>query len=154
MKVSELSESSEIAEYLKTDPEWSLIRCFNIELFENETQIYDLDSKIRLRFEVPEEFRAEEREFAVLRLHGSSAELLYDIDESDNTVTVETDKFSVYALVYRDAEDPAPDTDSGTESKPDDGPGNPDTGRAGVAWLILAGALSAAAVTVRRKKTK
>ena len=151
MNVSELSESSEVAEYLKNDPEWSLIQCFNIELFENDTQIYTLDSNIRLRFEIPETFRAEGREFAVLRLHGSSAELLYDIDSSDDTVTVETDKFSVYALVYRKAESPAPDTDNGAQ---DDPVRNPNTGKTGLTRFILAGALSAAAVTVKRKKIR
>lgn len=151
IKVTEVSENSEIAKFLQNDPEWKLVKCYNVDLFQGETQIYKLDSNIRLRFDIPEELRANGREFAVLRLHGSSAEILYDIDQSSDTVTVETDRFSVYALVYRDAAASEPGVGDDTDSNH-----NPDTGRpiAGVAIIVLAGVAGFVAVTAKRKKAK
>ena len=42
------------------------------------------------------------REFAVVRLHDGVAEVLSDGDQDESTVTVETDRFSTYVLVYKD----------------------------------------------------
>lgn len=42
------------------------------------------------------------RTFAVIRVHNGSAELLNDLDNSADTLTIETDRFSIYAIVYKD----------------------------------------------------
>lgn len=68
------------------------------------------DAPIPLTFTVPTALQAPDgvaRTYAVLRTHqapdGSwSAELLGDVDSSAATVTVLTDRFSTYTLVYRD----------------------------------------------------
>jgi len=39
----------------------------------------------------------------VARVHNGAAELLADIDNEEATVTIETDLFSTYALLYKDA---------------------------------------------------
>lgn len=44
----------------------------------------------------------ENRSFAVLRVHDGETVLLPDLDNDKNTVTIETDRFSTYALVYSD----------------------------------------------------
>lgn len=43
------------------------------------------------------------RTFAVVRVHNGAAELLPDLDSEEDTVTIETDRFSTYALVYKDS---------------------------------------------------
>ncbi|MBS5520647.1 MAG: hypothetical protein KHX56_00090 [Clostridiales bacterium] len=73
---------------------------------------------------------SEGREYAVIRLHEGQAELLADEDENSDTVTVSTDKFSKYIVVYNeknqgaidesenptDDETKSPESDTETES--------------------------------------
>ena len=69
-------------------------------------------SPIRIVFDIPEEIRAPqsgaEREFFIIRAHKAdgkiTAELLTDQDDSDATVTVDSDQsISVYAIAYKDS---------------------------------------------------
>ena len=59
-----------------------------------------LAGPIRLVIQVPEDLRSAERTFAIVRVHDGEASLLPDLDTDPNTVTVATDRFSLYALVY------------------------------------------------------
>ncbi len=72
------------------------------------TMVTTLSGGIRIVIEIPAEFRAAGRSFAMVRNHGGTAEVLPDLDNDPNTLTFETDRFSPYALVYKDAEPPAP----------------------------------------------
>ena len=45
---------------------------------------------------------AKTRTFAVIRVHNGKAELLADLDDNADTITIETDRFSTYAVVYKD----------------------------------------------------
>lgn len=40
--------------------------------------------------------------YYAIRVHEGETAVLNDLDEDDNTVTIETDKFSTYALVFRE----------------------------------------------------
>lgn len=69
--------------------------------------IHTLASPLRLTFEVPEEYRKENRQFQVIRIHEESdgiysADTLNNLSTEPDKVTVETDRFSVYSLVYKD----------------------------------------------------
>lgn len=71
------------------------------------TPLAALPAPLRLTIAVPEEFLAggEPLEFAVVRVHEASdgaleAALLPDRDDDPATVTIETDAFSTYSLVY------------------------------------------------------
>lgn len=55
---------------------------------------------IRITFEIPDNLRGSNRTFSVIRVHGGETTVLKDLDSNDNTVTIETDKFSTYALAY------------------------------------------------------
>ena len=56
---------------------------------------------IRIVIVIPESLKSEKfREYAVVRLHDGETALLKDLDENPNTVTIETDRFSTYAMVY------------------------------------------------------
>ena len=82
----------------------------NIDLYKlagaDRTNIHETAKKIRIVITVPEALRNDDsnrtRTFAVIRLHDGRAELLTDLDGSADTITIETDHFSVYAIVYKD----------------------------------------------------
>lgn len=88
---------------------------------------------ITVTFEIPEALRKSGREYAVIRVHDGKAAVLEDLDNDENTVTIRTDRFSTYALVF-----------SGEEE-------NPPTGTALPA--LLPAALSAA-LTILTKRSK
>lgn len=71
--------------------------------------ITETDGKITVRIDVPESLRntdhTKTRIFAVIRVHGGKAELLSDLDNNEDTITIATDRFSTYAVVYKDTAD-------------------------------------------------
>ena len=56
---------------------------------------------VRLVMDIPEKLRQAGRVFSVIRLHEGKAALLSDLDGNPDTITIETDRFSAYTLVYR-----------------------------------------------------
>ena len=100
-------------------------------------KITEINTPISVTVEVPEELRSVNRVFAVVRVHNNEAEILKDTDNDPDTITIVTDKFSTYAIVYKNAE----------------APGNPDTGiKTPNTVIALASAVIAAAVAVKKKK--
>ena len=73
-------------------------------------KITQTNKPIRIRFEIPKELRGKTK-YSVIRVHNGTATVLPDLDSDSNTVTIETDKFSTYALTYQDK--PAPSDPSG-----------------------------------------
>lgn len=73
----------------------------------NSSRISKTNSKIKIAITVPEALRNTDsgrtRTFAVIRVHDGKAELLNDIDSSADTITIETDRFSTYGIVYKDS---------------------------------------------------
>ena len=82
----------------------------NIDLYKlagtDRTDIHETAKKIKIVIAVPEALRnadsSKTRTFAVVRVHDGRAELLADLDGSADTITIETDRFSTYAIVYQD----------------------------------------------------
>lgn len=68
--------------------------------------ITETNGKIRVTINVPDSLKntdaAKTRTFAVIRVHDGKAELLADLDDNAGTITIETDRFSTYAVVYKD----------------------------------------------------
>ncbi|MCM1087256.1 MAG: right-handed parallel beta-helix repeat-containing protein [Muribaculaceae bacterium] len=83
---------------------------FDVNLYKemnaDRIQIRETDDKIRLTIEVPKKFRKSNtqtpRKFAIIRVHNGNAVILQDMDSDDSTITIDTDRFSTYALVYAD----------------------------------------------------
>ncbi len=73
-------------------------------------EITELSKAVNITVEIPDDLKADGRKFAVVRLHGNDAEILDDIDDSADTITFSTDKFSTYAIVYSDTAAPQPGT--------------------------------------------
>lgn len=82
----------------------------NIDLYKlvgaDRTDITETAKKIRIVITVPDSLKnadsSKTRAFAVIRVHDGGAELLADQDGSADTITIETDRFSTYAIVYKD----------------------------------------------------
>ncbi|RHP30034.1 leucine-rich repeat protein [Lachnotalea sp. AF33-28] len=90
------------------------------------TPVTALDREIELSLEIPAVLRSVPagytRSFSILRLHTGEdgtlqAQILPDLDSSPDTVTIKSDRFSVYSLIYRDQkQNGGSETEKATES--------------------------------------
>ena len=74
--------------------------------------------KLTFQVAVPEELKKEGRTFIVIRVHDGKVEELKTV-EKDGMLIFETDKFSTYALTYKDAEPTKPATKPTTPNTSD-----------------------------------
>ena len=105
--------------------------------------ITNLENPIRITFEIPEELKKENRSFSMVRVHEGTAEMMTDWDNDPDTLTILSDKFSTYVIVYKD------NANGGT------GDDNPYTGAGqvtGLAVMVLVCTLGTAAAYVMQKK--
>ncbi|MCM1234732.1 MAG: sortase B protein-sorting domain-containing protein [Muribaculum sp.] len=93
----------------------------NIDLYklvgENRIDITETAEKIRIVITIPDSLKNTNsnrtRTFAVIRVHDGRVELLPDLDNSAGTITIETDRFSTYAIVYKDSSNSGNGGDNG-----------------------------------------
>ncbi len=71
-----------------------------------EQKITETSAPIRITFEIPSALRGKAA-YSVIRVHNGTATVLPDLDSVSNTVTIETDKFSTYALTYQEKATPS-----------------------------------------------
>ena len=125
----------------------------NIDLFKTvngeKTAVTDTNDPIRITVSVPETLLKDGRVFGLVRVHDGKAEFLKDLDTDPETITIESDKFSTYAVVYSD--------EQANDTLPDDE--NKNTGFGFENSLIITMIISAAtvfgsAVTIYFKSTK
>ncbi len=79
----------------------------NVELLKKigqsqQQNITSTSKPVRIILAVPPELLKDGRNYSVIRVHGNETTLLPDLDSDPATITIETDRFSTYALVYRD----------------------------------------------------
>lgn len=135
------TEDKQAAEAVLNDTEYTVGMYLNIDLLklingQHVGNITEINSPIHVTIEVPDELQSSNREFVIVRIHNGKAEILEDIDDDTDTITIATDKFSTYSIAYKDTED-----------------SNPSTGRtAPVVTIALTGAVIMAAVVVKKKK--
>lgn len=93
--------------------------------------IAETKTKLRITIAIPDALRNTEdtvkREFAVLRVHNGESSVLEDIGNDVDAITIETDRFSTYAIIYKDTKKPVDGGDSGdggTVSGGDNGGGD------------------------------
>lgn len=92
---------------------YKLGQYFDVNLYKEmngeSDQVTETDDKLRIVMTVPDRFESTDdktpRSFAIIRVHGDSAVVLEDLDSEDSTITIDTDRFSTYALVYADKEE-------------------------------------------------
>lgn len=142
-----------VGEYLDV----SLIKTIN----GTSDAITETNKPIQVVFTIPTDLRAADREFAVIRVHDGKAEFLKTVASTADTITVESDLFSTYAIVYQSKpeESPAPDDTPAPDSTPapdDTGDRAPDTGDATpiMGWLALLLSCGAALILVLASKRR
>ncbi len=71
---------------------------------ESQNRIPETSGKIRITIAVPENLKAADgvQEYAVMRVHNGEVSVLQDLDSDADTITIETDRFSTYVIVYQD----------------------------------------------------
>lgn len=101
---------------------------------ENRSAISQTARKLTIVIDVPDSLRSKDsarpRTYAIVRVHDGTAEVLEDLDQDADTVTIATDRFSAYALVYHEAgggADVTPTPTPGGSDKPTEAPGGSDT---------------------------
>ena len=112
VKNKELTEenTNEIKEELEEKEQIAFSIDATIKLYINDIytkEITEPDKKISFTIEIPEEYQKSGRRFYVLRKHTDSnnetkIERLEDEDGSDKTITISSDKFSDFTVIYTD----------------------------------------------------
>lgn len=73
------------------------------------SRISETNDVIRICIAVPDALKdttgSKGRTYAIVRLHNNVPMILNDLDSDANTITLETDRFSTYAIIYRDTAD-------------------------------------------------
>ncbi len=91
-------------EEIVSESELEIVSVLDINIFKilgvDETQITELKKPLTLTIKIPEAFRKSNRSFYIIRVHDGKIDILKDLDNDPDTVTFETDKFSVYTLAY------------------------------------------------------
>ncbi len=84
------------------------------------TILSELNGMMRIEIQVPEDCKntdaSVKREFAVIRVHNGETTVLKDLDDNDDTITIETDCFSTYAIAYKDSAAAANGTSNGASN--------------------------------------
>ena len=145
LNVEDMSERVDEAEKALVESvleDWRVGQYLDISLFkligEQRTQITETAGKIRITLAIPGSLRrtagtagadstnlaeyavasgaAQQTFYAILRVHNGQPELLPDLDNNGDTITVETDRFSTYVLILLDKETDGADT-AGTDAQ-------------------------------------
>ena len=73
---------------------------------ESRSDIHETEKKLMITIAIPETLKngdgGKTRTFAVIRVHNGQAERLQDMDSNEDTITIATDRFSTYVIVYQD----------------------------------------------------
>lgn len=107
--------------------------------------VRETSGELIIRITVPENLRATDRSFAIVRVHNGSATFLEDLDNNPNTITFKTDRFSTYAIIYKDQKG-----GSGTTTDPS----NPETGNRTHPAVMIAPVASSLTLVVTAKRKK
>ncbi len=140
----------------------------NGDAIESNSPIHSITDKIRLVIPVPADLLGK-GPFKVIRAHQDpdsgeiSSEILTDLDDDDNTITAETDRFSVYAISYtlssgsdsspNEDEDDSNDEEMVEEETPAVRPAIPDTGaykHSPVVGMVILAVLAAGLYFVKK----
>lgn len=92
-KIEQLNET--FAQYLDIE----LLKIIN----GNTSNIHETNNSVEISLQIPEEYRKTDREYTLYRVHDGVLEIMYQGRPKDNwMITFKTDKFSTYALSYKD----------------------------------------------------
>ncbi len=127
------------------------IECINIDLLKQlegasePTKVHEPGIPIEISIQIPDEFLSKDgtmkREFCLVRMHDGEAALITGtFNEGTKMFTFKTDKFSAYALAYKDTPIKTPETGDAPMTAP--------------YVLLLAAAAAAAAFAIKRRNAE
>ncbi|WP_343247835.1 discoidin domain-containing protein [Diplocloster hominis] len=121
------TKAEELEQLNRVLGENNLADIWNIQILKRigngqESGVHILNHPIRFTLEIPENLRTgtASRKFYLYHLTETGIDILEDLDQDANTITVESGEFSLYALVYKD--------DKQKEETTDDKPVSNDSG--------------------------
>ncbi len=108
-----LSESDKALVEAALSGSFGLGKSFDVSLEKTadgvSVKVSETGEKLSITFPIPNSMINADplvtRTYCVVRIHNGIAEILYDTDSLDSTITVETDRFSTYTLAYTDKRD-------------------------------------------------
>ncbi len=109
-------DKTAVEDYLSDNQYLGVILDINLIKTVNSTStaVTECSKPISFRIDVPDDIIAEDRIYSVVRVHDGKAENIGGtFDSESKTITVSSDKFSTYAIVYDEAsvEEPVPEPD-------------------------------------------
>ena len=137
---------------------------FDINLFKkvgnnDAVKVTETNGKVKVSILVPENLWKEGRTFEIIRVHNGVATVIKGIyDETTHIFTFETDKFSTYAVAYKD-KDNSSTGDTGNAGNNDNStevtaPKTGDVNEAKMWYLLILAALSGLCLLVLSEKKK
>lgn len=97
-------DKSAVNEALSALPDYVLGQYLDVNLLkfigELQEKITRTNSPVTIKFELPKALLGADRKYSVIRIHDGVSDVLEDLDDDINTVTIKSDKFSTYALAY------------------------------------------------------
>lgn len=127
---SKLTDGTKVGKYLDISLFLKVVDSEGETIVDNE-RIHEAETTFTIKVSVPEELWASAgagRIFHIVRVHDGVAEVLDSVyDETEHTLTFETDRFSTYAIAYTDAEQET-DTPDGTQPTENQPAGNQPNG--------------------------
>ena len=88
---------------------------------ESKVKIEEVDGKVKISFEIPDDLLKDGREYYIIRVHDGEADRI-EATVENGVLTFETDRFSTYALAYTLSEDETEESeDSDDVTTPDSG---------------------------------
>lgn len=95
-----------VADALVALENYKLGQYYDLKLYKvisgKKYQVTVTDKPITVAIDIPDALRDQNRDYKIVRIHESKADVLDDRDFISNTVTIESDRFSTYVLVYHD----------------------------------------------------
>ncbi len=97
-------DKAAVEEALGDLTKYNLGQYLDVNLFKvingERNAITETKATLTITFEIPAALRGSRRTYSLIRVHDGTTTVLNDTDSDPNTITIETDKFSTYALVY------------------------------------------------------
>ena len=114
-------------------------------------EVTELSSPVEIMVSVPSNIEnAANYDFAVVRIHDGSVDILPDLDSDPATITFATDRFSVYAVIY--GEKGSFDAFKTAAAVKDSVPKTGETASAALPFALAGIAFAGAAVSLKRKE--
>lgn len=106
---------------------WQVGQYLDISLFkiigDSQNRVTETAGTIRITITLPDSLKhadsTKTRDFAMLRIHNGEVSVLNDLDEDADTITIDTNCFSTYVILYQEQADSTEDNGNDTNTSTD-----------------------------------